>query len=128
MYLEMNFGKNKGQTIRQLQFKFDPLSTKSAKICLFHERWIKNFWPPTIWLVIHYIWLNILENWFGPNWQQIFGRFFIKKLILGTWKMKNEIFVQIKWKLSLETLFAIPRCTLVHNMRSFEQTMPWMWP
>jgi hypothetical protein len=39
----MIFGKNKEQTIRQLQFKFDPLPTESAEICLFHERWIKAF-------------------------------------------------------------------------------------
>ena len=43
MYLEMIFGKNKEQTTRQLQLKFDPLPPKSAKICLFHERWIKAF-------------------------------------------------------------------------------------
>ena len=30
MYLEMIFGKNKEQTMIQLQFKFDPLPTKSA--------------------------------------------------------------------------------------------------
>ena len=33
----------KEQTIRHLHFKFDPLPTKSAAICLFHERWIKAF-------------------------------------------------------------------------------------
>ena len=43
MYLEMIFGKIKEQTMRQLQFKFDPLPTKSAGICLFHERLIKTF-------------------------------------------------------------------------------------
>ena len=43
MYLEMIFGKNKDQTMRQLQFKFDPLPTKSVGICLFHQRWIKTF-------------------------------------------------------------------------------------
>ena len=43
MYLEMIFGKNKEQTMRQLQFKFDPLPTELAKNCLFHERWIKDF-------------------------------------------------------------------------------------
>ena len=42
MYLEMIFGKNKEQTTRQLQFKFDPLPIESADICLFHERWIKT--------------------------------------------------------------------------------------
>ena len=39
----MIFGKNKEQTTRQLQFKFDPLPTESAEIYLFHERWIKTF-------------------------------------------------------------------------------------
>ena len=39
----MIFGKNKEQTMRQLQFKFDPLPTESAEICLFHQRWIKTF-------------------------------------------------------------------------------------
>ena len=30
--------------MRQLQFKFDPLPTASAEICLFHRRWIKTFY------------------------------------------------------------------------------------
>ena len=29
--------------MRQLQFKFDPLPTESAEICLFQQRWIKDF-------------------------------------------------------------------------------------
>ena len=44
MYLEMIFGKNKEQTTRQLQFKFDLLPPESAGICLFHQRWIKTFY------------------------------------------------------------------------------------
>ena len=43
MNLEMIFGKNKEQAMRQLQFKFDPLPPKSAGICLFHQRWTKAF-------------------------------------------------------------------------------------
>ena len=43
MYLEMIFGKNKEQTIRQLQFKFDPLPPESAEICVFHRRRFKTF-------------------------------------------------------------------------------------
>ena len=43
MYLEMIFGKNKEETMKHPQFKFDPLPTKSAEICLFHERWIQAF-------------------------------------------------------------------------------------
>ena len=30
--------------MRQWQFKFDPLPTESAEICLFHRRWIKTFY------------------------------------------------------------------------------------
>ena len=44
MYLEMIFGKNKEQTIRQLQFKFDPFRAESAEICLFNQRWMKTFY------------------------------------------------------------------------------------
>ena len=44
MYLEMIFGKNKEQTMWQLQFKFDPFPPESAGICPFHERWIKTFY------------------------------------------------------------------------------------
>ena len=43
MYLEMIFEKNKEQTMRRLQFKFDPLPTKSTEICIFHQSWIKAF-------------------------------------------------------------------------------------
>ena len=43
MYLEKIFGKNKEQTTRHLQFKFDPLPAESAGICLFHQKWIKYF-------------------------------------------------------------------------------------
>ena len=45
MYQEMIFVKNKQQTMRQLQFKFDPLPAESAGICLFYQRWIKTFYP-----------------------------------------------------------------------------------
>ena len=43
MYLEMIFEKNKEQTMRQLQFKLDPLPTESAEICLFQREVEKNF-------------------------------------------------------------------------------------
>ena len=128
MYLEMIFGKNKEQTIRQLQFKFDPLPTKSAGICLFHQRWIKTFYTqPFGKLCIKYglvFYKNDLVQ-FCNNYLVVPSQ---KNLLSGTRKMENGFFVQRKWKLPWETLFAIPICTLVHNMRSFEQTMPWMWP
>ena len=37
MYLEMIFGKNKDQTMVQLQFKFDPLPAETTEICLSRE-------------------------------------------------------------------------------------------
>ena len=45
MYLEMIFGKNKKQTMRHVQFKFDPLLVESAEICLFHRGGSKLFTP-----------------------------------------------------------------------------------
>ena len=56
MYLEMIFVKNKEQSMRQLQFKLDPLPAESAGICLFHQRWIKTFYTqPFGQLCIKYI-------------------------------------------------------------------------
>ena len=43
MYLKMIFGKNKKQTMRQPQFKFDPLPSELPEICLFHQRWVETF-------------------------------------------------------------------------------------
>ena len=80
MYLEMIFGKNKEETMRQLQFKFDPLPAESVEICLFHERWIKTFYTqPFGQLCIKY----------GLILQELVGSSFTKKLILGTQKMEN---------------------------------------
>ena len=85
--------------MRQLQFKFDPLPTESAEICLFHERWIKTFYTqPFGQLCIKYglvFYKNDLVQFcnnylVGPSQ---------KKLISGTRKMENEFSVQRKWKL-----------------------------
>ena len=96
MYLEMIFGKNKEQTTRQLQFKFDPLPIESAGICLFHERWIKTFGTqPFGQLCIKY----------GLVFQKIdliqfCNKYMVgpsqKKLIWGTRKVENEFSVQSK--------------------------------
>ena len=96
MYLEMIFGKTKEQTMRQLQFKFDPLPTESAEICLFHQRWIKKFDTQPFdqlcikhGLVFYKIDLVQFCNKYmvGPSQ---------KKLISGTQKMENEFSVQRK--------------------------------
>ena len=51
----MIFVKNKEQTMRHLQFKFDPLTPESTGICLFHRRWIKTFYTqPFCQLCIKY--------------------------------------------------------------------------
>ena len=82
--------------MRQLQFKFDPLPTESAGICLFHQRWIKTFDTQPFCqlcikysLVIYKIYLVQFCNKYmvGPSQ---------KNLFLGTRKMKNGFFVQRK--------------------------------
>ena len=90
MYLEMIFGKNKQQTTRQLQFKFDPLPAESAKICLFHERWIKTFYTqPFDQLCIKY----------GLIFQKIDLNQFVNKYIIGL-SQKNSFQGFEKWKMS----------------------------
>ena len=96
MYLEMIFGKNKEQTTRQLQFKFDPSLAESAAICLFHQRWIKTFYTQPFGqlcikhgLVFYKIDLVQFCNKYivGPSQ---------KELNSGTRKMENEFPVQRK--------------------------------
>ena len=96
MYLEMIFGKNKEQTMRQLQFKFDPFSAESAGICLFHQRWIKTFdTQPFCQLCIKYV-LIFYKN----DLVQFCNKYMVgpsqKNLISGTRKMENEFSVQRK--------------------------------
>ena len=82
--------------MRQLQFKFDPLPTESAEICLFHERWIKTFYTqPFCQLCIKYG-IVFYKIDFCQILQQIYGRSFIKELSSGTRKMENEFSVQRK--------------------------------
>ena len=92
----MIFGKNKEQTMRQLQFKFDPLPTKSAEICLFHERWIKKIYTrPFCQLCIKYglvFYKNDLVQ-FCNNYLVVPSQ---KNLLSGTRKMENGFFVQRK--------------------------------
>ena len=98
----------------QLQFKFDPLPTESAEICLFHERWIKTFdTQPFCQLCIKYV-LIFYKNDLVQ---------FCNKYMVGP-SQKNSFRALEKWKMNFpckeNALFGIPRCTLVHNMRSFE--------
>ena len=96
MYLEMIFGKNKEQTTRQLQFKFDPLPPESAEVCHFHERWIKTFYTqPFGQLCIKYG-LVFYKNDLVQFCNNHLGGPSQKTLLLGTRKMENGFFVQRK--------------------------------
>ena len=86
----MIFGKNKEQTMRQLQFKFDPLPTETAKICLVHERWIKDFdTQPFGQLYIKY----------GLIFYKIYLIQFCNKYLLGS-SQKNPFWALKKWKMN----------------------------
>ena len=113
MYLEMIFVKNKQQTMRQLQFKFDPLPTESTEICLFHERWIKTFYTqPFGQLCITYVLVfqkndlvHVCKNYLvGPSQ---------KNLIWGNRKMENGFSVQRKMKTLLDNIVCHSQMHLV---------------
>ena len=92
----MIFGKNKEQTTRQLQFKFDPLPIESTEICLFHKRWIKTFYTqPSCQFCIKYVLV-----FYKIDFVQFCKKYMVgpsqKKLISGTRKMENEFSVQRK--------------------------------
>ena len=82
--------------MRQLQFKFDPLPTESAGICLSHQRWIKTFdTQPFCQLCIKY---GLV--FYKIDLIQFCNKYMVgpsqKKLISGTRKMENEFSVQRK--------------------------------
>ena len=82
--------------MRQLQFKFDPLPSESAGICLFHRRWIKNFdTQPFCQLCIKYV-LVFYKN----DLVQFCNKYMVgpsqKNFISGTRKMENEFSMQRK--------------------------------
>ena len=76
----------KEQTMRHLHFKFDPLPTESAGICLFHERWIKTFYTQPLCIKYGLVFYKNDLVQFGNNYLVVPSQ---KNLILGTRKMKN---------------------------------------
>ena len=93
MYLEMIFGRNKEQTMRQLQFKFDPLPIESAGICPFHERWIKTFYTqPFGQLCIKY----------GLVFQKMDLVQFCNSYLVGP-SQKNSFWALEKWKIDFSS-------------------------
>ena len=100
MYQEMIFGKNKEQTIRQVQFKFDPLPPESVEICLFHKRWIKTLdTQPFGQLCIKYVLvfekIDLLQfcnkYMVGPSQKNSFWALGKWKMIFRPKKMKNSL-------------------------------------
>ena len=96
----MIFGKNKEQTRRRLQFKFDPLPAESTTIRLFHQRWIKTFnTQPFDQLYIKYglvFYKNDLvqfcNNYLGgPSKKPPFGHSKNGKLFFRPKKMKTSL-------------------------------------
>ena len=82
--------------MRQLQFKFDPLPTESAKNCLFHERWIKTFYTqPFCQLCIKYVLV-----FYKIDLVQFCNKYMVgpsqKNSFWALEKMENEFFVQRK--------------------------------
>ena len=85
----MIFEKNKEQTTRQLQFKFDPLPTESAGICLFHQKWIKSFDTQPFGQLCIKHGLVFYKNDLIQFCNNYLGGPSQKNLLLGTQKMEN---------------------------------------
>ena len=116
MYQEMIFGKNKEQTMRQLQSKFDPFPPESVEICLFHERWIKKFdTQPFGQLYIKYgrVFYKIDLVHFCNNYLVVPSQKKTSFQALGKWKMnfpskENENFL----RQHCLTFQDVPLCTI----------------
>ena len=104
IYLEMIFGKNKEQTTRHLQFKFYPLPAELTGICLFHQRWIKNFdTQPFFQLCIKYVqyFIRLIRCIFATNiWQVLHKKTHFEHLENG-----KCIFREKKMKTPLGNIF-----------------------
>ena len=106
--------------MRHLQFKFDPIPSESAEICLFHERWIKTFdTQPFGQLCIKYglVFYKIDLVQFCNNYLVVPSQ---KNLLLGTRKMENGSFAK-KMKALFENIVCHFKMhtTLMQNTRSF---------
>ena len=95
----MIFGRNKEQTMRQLQFKFDALPTESAGISPFFQRWIKTFYTqPFCQFCIKYVKSKLIwSNFATIIWQVLHKK--TSFWALRKWKMnfsckENENFLR----------------------------------
>ena len=79
--------------MRQLQFKFDPLPTKSTEICLFHERWIKTFYTQLFGqLCIKYVLI-----YYKIDLIQFCNKYMVDPL------QKNSFWAFKKWKMNFSS-------------------------
>ena len=99
-----DFSKNKEQTIKQMQLKFDPVPAKFEEICLFQRRCIKIIYDANILSIVNKIWSSILQKWSGSNSHQTFARYFTKQPYF--WHSENEkwFFRTKKMKTSFDKL------------------------
>ena len=100
-----------------MQFKFYPLPTESAEICLFHERWIQSFdTQPFYQLCIKY---GLL--FYKNNLVQYCNKYMVgpshKKLILVTRKNGKWFFRAKKMKTSLGNIVCHPK---MHRCAQYE--------
>jgi hypothetical protein len=105
-----------------------PASNWIGKILSFFRGVYKTFSMQTIvelciiyGIMFSTIWLFNFCNIFLVDASQ-------KIPIFALRKWKNWFFCITKIKTSHINIVFIPKCTHVHNMRSFEQTMSWLWP
>ena len=93
------------------------------KICLFKERCIQIIGHVTFGQFLIKYGLVFYKN----GVIQIYTKYFVgssqKNSTFVTRKMKNEFFMQIKWKLPLENFLASTIYTHMQNMRSFGKTI-----
>jgi len=73
------------------------------------------------WEIVHVRCSSIFEKWGATIVKLLFGGCFTKHPVFGTRKMENGFLVRRKGKLPWATLFAMPRCTCVHNMAHYHK-------
>ena len=98
VYPKIIFIKNREQTMRHLQFKFDPFSAEQAGICLFGKGWMESFSDTTIWLFVHEMWSNILEKMVISHFATYFWQMLHKKTYFSHSENEKWFFCAMKMK------------------------------
>ena len=95
----MIFGKKANYEADAVQIW--PASSWIGRNLSFSPEVDQNFWHPSIWSILNQIWPSILEKWFGPILQQIYGRSFTKRTQFGHPENGKWIFRAKKMKTPL---------------------------